>query len=541
MSKSLAVEQIINQNGFLSIDVFKNQKNIKKTKSSLELNSNGYNLDAIKLYAPNGEINLTSNSLLLDVSKNLKINSNIFSFSDDSIYYNKKSDFLTFRANNNIHSKINIDSQNIKLISNENFIKIDKNEININSKQIHLGNLMTLNYNEKKINLNSDLIINGNLLLKGNCIKVNKIETVHYNNSIEFELTDNIEKDWSIFSSNNSVKSGLFFYESKNLICLQSDINLINLKLNSIFIGKKSTFNENDFLNINNKININKNLDTQINGNVKINGNLLINDNISILKNGTVIMNDILISNLFKFSVGKNYRFKTIQSCINFIEINQLYLNENIFIMIYPDKEYNENIVISNPNINLIGKYSKIKVRGNFNIQFESNNDEQIILKNIHFNISEYQQFKVDSNIQLFCKNIKITSDTDAVIQIKNLNKLEIKNSNLITNCNFKILNISNCIFTKSVLDISFICENKKLSFEDCMIFFNLKKWNIKTDNIIEFNKCKIKYNNNFKYFQNNRQNFLSNKNLLFFNLFFTCNKLIEKFHNKIMIRHNQK
>ena len=197
----------------------------------------------------------------------------------------------------------------------------------------------------------------------------------------------NPSKNWSIIS-NNTKKSGIFYFNNDNSFHFKNNIDFSNLYVNSLVIDNNKR-NKKFYIDIGKKFQLDTNYNLNLKGNLNLEGTLNSNDTIILNDNGVLyVKNDIIIDDIsfkeyFEFTVGLNLNFKNIQECINYIEFNELYKNYPIFIEVYPNKTYKENILISKPNINIIGKYSRVNIIGSLCVDLKNYNDEDFFSNEI--------------------------------------------------------------------------------------------------------------------------------------------------------------
>ena len=529
---SIKLKHIVNDIGSLNIDVFKDIHSPDVSK--LTLNCNGKCNDSLKINCPNGGIFLNSKNIYSE-SDNLFLNSkskiNINSYdviklnSLNGIELGKDSSIIFLDFLNNIlnvnfteylTSSINLQTNDFVLFVKNNLFSINKNIILKSDNNIYLGN----NYNNTihidckhdNIYMNGDIYINGKLFIKDDLINCKIVENVVNDNQLTFNLNNSVLKDWAIIGKYDNYKNGIYFTDKHKLITFKSDVDTLNVKLRSLFLGKDVNI-DNTILNAGNEFILDNKYNLNMKGSINISGNININDTIYLDNKGILkVKNDIILHNLslkklFQYSVGKMYTFNTIQQCINYIEDNNLYLKAPIFIEIYPDKIYHEDIIITKPNINIIGKDTTIHLMGSISIDYREFNVSEIILYDIH--------------IENICIKSRLSKNNKLDFAIHDLhNKVRLKNvSFILDNCsNVTLLNcsniyIDNCVFTcldnKSILiiknvhniffslcTIKLICklEIDKIIIMDSEVNIINIIWTI-LSKIINFIRCEILVN----------------------------------------------
>lgn len=484
---SIKINQIVSLEGIISIDVFKNFK--LPDDSKLLLNCHGDNKDSILLNCPNGGILFNSNEVNIESMNYININSldNIRIISNNIIEIgNIESGILINNENSTIdlnfidknHSYIKLSTNNFSLINKNNSIIINDKSFNFKSnKNINFGN----SYNSTlKINCNEDtVIIDGNMYINGSLYISNKticknISNITSNNNFIFDIKNNPNKNWCIKDDNDN---GINYSHNKNVFEFKSKNDYINLECRSINLCNNIDNNNNNYINILDKFYINNNCDIYTQGSIKIDNNLNINDVIKLNNKGyievenDIIVNNYHISNLFKYTVGLHYKYSNIQDCIDYIVENEFYKNGPIYISIYPNKDYYENIIINYPNINLIGKYSTINLYGSLNIKCSINKND-ILIKNLKIisSLNKCNNIHLkNSNIKFKNININLKDQSKIIIDARNItfdnceiygDDLKISNSNIIYNIN-----------SKFKINKDIICN--KISYLRCYIEFN--------------------------------------------------------------------
>ena len=257
------------------------------------------------------------------------------------------------------------------------------------------------------------------------------------------------------------------------------------------FLHIKNDRNNNKLLNVNNVLCIENN-NININGNLNINGKLNLNNIITFDELGNMFFDKFNINEIFKYSVGIGYKFINIQDCINYIEENELNLDSPIFIEIYPNKIYNENIFIKKPNINLIGKYLQVKINGTININYKTSNNN-IILKNLLITTKLGYVNDINNIHQIDLKNITFNLKDKSKILISNISYLNIKNSKFDTSeyGEFKLSNIDNTKIYNTNIKLLCNLNSKNLIINESKLKLNYNM-NIISDKLIKFRRCDI-------------------------------------------------
>ncbi len=522
---SIKTNQIVSLEGTITIDVFKHFK--LPDDSKLLLNCHGDNKDSLLLNCPNGGILCNSNEFNIESMNYININSlnNIRIISSNIIEIgNIESGILINNENCTIdlnfidkkQSHIKLSTNYFSLVNKNNSIIINDKAFNFKSnKNINFGNLynttLNINCNKDTVTIDGDMYINGCLYINKKTICKN-ISNITSNNNFIFDIRNNPDKNWSIKDNDNN---GINYLYNKNILKFKSNNDYINLECKSINLYNIT--DTNNYINIFDKFYINNNCDIYTQGSIKIDNNLNINDVIKLNNKGYIeVENDIIvdnyyISNLFKYTVGLHYKHSNIQDCIDYIVDNKFYKNGPIYILIYPNKDYYENIIINYPNINLIGKYSSINLYGSLNIKCSIDNND-LLIKNlkIKYSLNKYININLkNSSIKFKNININLEDQSKIIIDAKNVtfdnceingNNLSIFSSNIINNINskFRINTNVNC---------------NKISYYRCYIEFNdniIWKLNINETTIIVHSE--INTNLTIENFKNN---FFSSKNTI--------------------------
>ena len=486
---SIVTNQLINDNGKMTIDIFKNLKG--PDDSLLVLNSNGKSNESITFNSPNGgmsfnspnggmffksdnidilpfnKIKLNSNSIEIKSIKSIEIGNDT-----ENIFFNflKKSLDINFFSNENSSVNINTCEFNLKSYKNSSGIFINDNIQIVSDLNIKFSNnnldIIDIDCKNNNVNVNGNMYISGKLYVNDGLIKYKSLENVLTSNSILFDLSNSSNKNWKIISqSENNNELGIYYSNNINTFEFKDNNNInLGLKCGSLSIENKKCIG-NNFLKINNIFSIDKTSNVNINGNLNLNGKLNINNSIIFDEFGNFFIEKLNITQIFKYSVGINYKFINIQECIDYIEENEFYKIQPIFIEIYPNKIYNENIFITKPNINLIGKYLHVKINGSINVNLELNKDE-IILENLLI-LSQSGNINSFNNIfKLNFNNLSFKLNENSGISINNCYNLNIKNTTIIANnnkCEFKINNANNTYIINSSLKVKSELNSKKI------------------------------------------------------------------------------
>lgn len=490
---SIKLNQIVSLDGNISIDIFKEFD--KSDDSKLSLNCNSNNIDGILLNCPNGGIYCNSEEFNIESRNNIKIgslnnlkisSSNILELGnyEGSIILNNENSCLDINFIEKKNSYVKINTNNFSIINKNNSLILNDNIYNFKSKKkINIGNLynntLSIDCENDKIYINGDIFINGNMHINKISEYKNIINTIN-NNDLIFKLSNNPNKNWCIKDDND--ESSIVYTNMDKSIKFKSKNEYINIHSKSINLHKEISDNI-KYFTISNKLYIDNKCNFYTNGSINIDGNININDSIKLDNKGFIeVENDIIIdnyylTNLFRYTVGINQKYENIQECIDFIVENNHYKNTPIFIEIYPNKIYKENIKIKHNNINLIGKYINVKIVGSLDINIEENNNfssnNTILFKNLIIELIS----NIETNFFFKNNNIKFTN---IEFYIKNLSKINIKNKNI----TFK-----NCKINGNKL----LLESKKIIFINSLI--NLKNKILKSSEI-HYSSCKIKINN---------------------------------------------
>lgn len=549
---STKLEQIVSLNGNISIDVFKNFK--LPDDSKLSLNCHGDNKDSMLFNCPNGGIfcnssdfNIESlNTIDLNSSNYLKINSkNIIEIGDHNcnILVNKENSSLDFTFNDKKNSYIKLDTNFYSVINKYNSLTINEKSYNLRSnKLINLGNIynntLSVDCENDKININGDLYLNGNMFIK-KLVECKNISNIITNNDLIFKIINNPNKNWSIKDDNNN---GIFYKDKYNRLDFKQKNNFLNLACKSINLF--NNIDNNNYINICDKFYINNNCDIFTQGSITISEDLNINNTIKLNNKGFIeVENDIIIdnyhiSNLFRYSVGLNYRYSNIQDCINYIVENEFYKNGPIYIEIYPNKEYLENIKINHYNINLIGKYQKINIKGSINILLDNIEESSIMLKNlsIESSLNTNNNFILKKSNIIF-KNVNFTlKDSSSII----INSLDI----IFNNCKFigKVLNIENSYNIKNInssFDINKIVNSNNISYRNCYLKINNNNlWKIIVNESVIILHSEIVSDINLDIFKNK---IFCSKNIIILDSILKLNNLDGIFYPRLLLQSNYK
>lgn len=549
---STKLEQIVSLNGNISIDVFKNFK--LPDDSKLSLNCHGDNKDSMLFNCPNGGIfcnssdfNIESlNTIDLNSLNYLKINSkNIIEIGDHNcnILINKENSSLNFTFNDKKNSYIKLDTNYFSIINKYNSLTINEKSYNLRSnKLINLGNIynntLSVDCENDKININGDLYLNGNMFIK-KIVECKNISNIITNNDLIFKIINNPNKNWSIKDDNNS---GIFYKDKYNRLDFKVKENFLNIACKSINLF--NTIDNSNYINISDKFYINNNCDIYTKGSITINEDLNINNTIKLNNKGFIeVENDVIIdnyhiSNLFRYSVGLNYRYSNIQDCINYIVENEFYKNGPIYIEIYPNKEYLENIKINHYNINLIGKYQKINIKGSINILLENIEKSSVMLKNlsIETSLNTNNNFILKKSNIIF-KNVNFTlKDSSSII----INSLDI----IFNSCKFigKILNIENSYNVKNInssFDINKIVNSNNISYRNCYLKINNDNlWKIVVNESVIILHSEIKSDINLDIFKNK---IFCSKNVIILDSILKLNNLDGIFYPRLLLQSNYK
>ena len=517
MLNTIKLNQIVNNNGLLTIDVFKNNIN---DNSKLQINCNGINNDSIKINSLKGgifiksknniklestnidlysykKINVFSDSVLINSNKIIKLGS-----IESNIIINNDKNFITINTNQYENSFFHINSNNIFINNNNKSISLNNNCINILSNNVinfgsTLNNIIKINLLTDEININGNVSINGKVKINKSLIKYKTIKNIISKKSLIFNLNENPDQNWSIYSIDiNKNKKGLFYNDNFNLIEFKNNEKYLNIFANTITLNSNNSlkYNSKYLFNINDQFTIDKKYNLNMNGSLNVKNNfnlknLLYNKNDNIHISTNLIIDNLNIKNLFQFTVGKNFNFIDIQECINYIELNNLFKNNQIFILIYPDKIYKEDIIIKNKNINLIGQYVNVLIHGNINVQSSS----FLLIKNITF-CNTFNKTFIFNSEELKLINTKFLENKHCNI------KFNIKNTIIAKFCYFDNLNTNlkteNLYIYQSYIKTNLNISSSNITFNMCKINFKDQRWVINSTNIIRIINTNI---NNIK------------------------------------------
>jgi len=513
---SIKTDQIVSDTGKLNIDVFKNFE--LPDNSSLCFNSHGQGGDAILLNCPNGGIKYNSLTLHSETSEfNILSHDKIHLNSFNTIKIDSKSiieignyesgmlldlinDSLNINFNQTEESCIKLNTTNFNLTCNKEQISINEELFSFKSNnKIEFGNIynntLSIDCRKDSVTVNGNLYVTGNITYEDEIIEYRKIKHVVQNHALFFDLEESPTKDWEI----SSLDGGIFFKKDTQCVSLSNNSQLLNLSVNSLYISKNKSHQTNNYLSIEDTFTLNYKGDIESDGSLSIKGDLNINNNILCTNKGILkVTNDILIdnislSNIFKYSVGKDLKFTSIQDCIDYIEQNELYTDQDIFIEIYSNMVYIENVVISKPNINLIGKYKKCKIIGSITINIQNTKDVyEILLQNIiiETSLNKNNSFNLDHN-NISIKDVCIQMSHDSFLDFVNIKTISFENVDIRSN-NTNQLSISDTHrvdFNNCHIDIiKNIVVNKVLYYRT---FLYIKKnWSLITTEPIKFIFC---------------------------------------------------
>ncbi len=486
-SKSLDSINISSINGGINLVSL---KNIKLNSSTINIFAKNLFWESEKIINLKTEtININCDEFKFDISKSLDIKSRygdikILSGSNNnnSIYLNSlKGKIILETVTNDIYLN---SAKNIIIdaLNNNSYIHIGKNSRNLCN--IELGNI------NSKVVVNSDLLVKGDIIINDNSIKTIGTCVSETNESLIYLAKNNNlgVKDIGLIGRNGKNFVGILFDQLKNQFVLSEQINFnydlgINnqnkyLKLGSLLINELH-INNNLLIDKNGEIIFNKlknnclTIDDQ--GNIKSNGNLIINGNINLNDkflfnsqtgncqiNGTLLINQLNINNLFNNYVGENYHFKLISDLILEIE-NQLEFKHQIINL--DNQIYNEDILLNVP-VDIYG--GKSTLYGSINISIS---EEKYIQKNI---LIKDLLIKIDSD---YYSAVNIDIVDDLVVELNNINfnilnhltyilEVDLKNGILILNNISVKLNvfIQNLILIKKL---------SKLIISNCYFYNN--------------------------------------------------------------------
>lgn len=533
-----------NSNSSESINIWSNNGGIQivSLKKIIKLQSNYINILSKNLFLESEKIinlkteilNINSDELKLEINKSLDLKSRFGdikissgSNNHNSIYLNSikgKIILETFKNDINLNSAKNII---IDALDNNSYIHIGKNSRNVCN--IELGN------NNSKVIVNSDLLVKGDIVINDNSIKSIGTSISETNESLIYLAKNNNLgiKDIGIIGKNANNFVGILFDQLRNQFVLAEKINFnynlgINnqnkyLKLGSLLIDELQ-INDNLYIDKNGDIIFNKlkngclTIDNQGNfnskGNLNIFGDVNINDKFFFNSqtgncqiNGILTINDLNINNLYSYYVGENYYFKAISDSINQIE-NQLEFKHQIIYL--TNQIYNEDISLKVP-IDIYGQKSIIYGSLDINILEENYTVKDLLIKNLTINIDSdyYSAINIDcigdlviefNNLKInifntitylieinFQKGILILNNLSInlnifiqnLILIKSLSKLIINNCNFYNNNESDTLTIldQNC---QIIIKNSYLEGNYLFNQNQCILMGNIIKENSK-------------------------------------------------------------
>ena len=439
---------ILNSNSLLNI---KNKETIIETNQLL-VKSNS-NLNFLSNY---GKINFeTTNidnvSILLNSKKGgIKLNS----FKKMSISSNESVNISSFGENSQINIGIDSNKSNKINIGNNNSTVYLNNDIIINGKLSILNNQIEkitttiFENNESLILLSKDNKYNSKysgLIGKNNH---NFIGFIFDNLKNEFFIADKLDFSLESGIGDNHGLSKLTLKEininNSSYIYKNGLIKCIQLELDNIILSQKGdiSIKENGNLNIENCLEINSK-------------NKIFN-----FKGNEFIINDVNINNFIKTIISKNYFYKTIFSFIEYYENT----NEKTFtneINLLSNETYNENIISNKYIFNINGNYGIV----NGYIYLNNENNKQENISKINNNIQNYFYRNLTLNIDkineyvflminiYFCNlfinnlNLFIYKNINNVFTFSFINKGNIYIDNLYIDNNNEINNLVNNIF----------------------------------------------------------------------------------------------
>jgi len=551
--KTLNVNNLLIKNVKLELNI----DNIKKkllSKNNTEVKKINYNIKSKQIELKNLTIilqqdNKTEKYIISTLIDNLEINKN-----------NINSKIISFKLNND---NININDLKTEINyffkTNTLFIR----DIEIISKYLYLNSNLFIS-NLGNFIKNGIINYNDKLKLKINKLKI-PLKLINNDKLIVLRkyLTNlNIINTEIILENNNiKIKNGNILYLN-NIINL--DININNIKnknkINYAIYFKNDIFRDNILKKIT-QYDLEKILDFKIkNFNLKITGNI---NNIFIQSYIFTSITDIFLNTLIKLDFDLYYLNKNLNNILKYIKSNITFKNINFYKLInglnckllnvnlfYDSKTNNKLFDIKINNINYKNTYS-------YNITYKNNifNNEikgilNIFDDNVNINANTYINYlknnlniKMNGDINIknfFLKNLKINDLNCKLETIFNKNKDSIKITNLLKNINFKKLKTN--ITTKDI-NTTIDINNDNIIIKTICDFLNSNIEIIKFKNLItnikNISKNRIKNNENILGFIKNLNNYEESKikidfnltNSTFFNFFLFNNVNFKKFN----------
>lgn len=510
--------------------------------NNINISTNSRSSDSINLSSNYGGINLISGikgikisgGTINLISKNVLCNSeNIFTLKTKLI--NLDSNNLNLKINNDInittsYGDINIlsggtNTKSISIISEKGGISIDSQNDNLNllskkniiidafneNSTISIGenskslNTINIGNQKSKININSDLIVKGQIFVGDNSIKQISTHLSETNESLLLLAKNNIYgvKDIGIIGKNGENFIGFLYNHLQNEFFLSDNINfdicqginyenqyenLSNLLIGSLNINNHSSIDSDGNIYFSQLNNNNLRIDKK--GNIGTTGNLSVKNDINFNDkfifnsktgncdiSGILKINNLIINDLYRNYVGNSYEHQYISDVIQIIE-NELEFNHQIIYLSH--QIFNEDILVTKP-LDIYGNNASIYGNINFKILDNNYHNQNILLKDFSFNIdSEYYQCltaTINGNLQLELNNIifNINSCVNYILEI------DCPGCTLILN-NIKIntnVNINNLIFIKDLKKLiikdseiynSYLTESLNISSSDCQV-----------------------------------------------------------------------
>lgn len=458
-------------------------------KGKINIITNGYHRDSINIISPKGgielscpenilnfksnkifylskDINILSSNLCFIKTKTFKIEANVLLLNSfENIEVSSGIGKLKFSSNHSDKDSILLKSLKggIELFSNAKIEILSSNNLNLScfgdNSEINIG---TTNKNTQVINIGnnkSTISVNNDIFIKGNIIstdtKIEKITTClsETSESILLLSKDNIygSKNMGFVSRNINKYIGFLFDSQKNQFYMSDNVQFAKssgitgvlsfgkLKIGELDINGKTLINK--FGNLTCSSIKSSNFTLEQTGDIHSNGSLNVNNKFKINSvngncsiDGQLIINGLNINNIYKYQIGENFYYQTIQKCLETILNKKNYKNNFERTIYLSPQEYEENITIKNNFVCVEGNNSTLKgIINIYNGDSDLNLDTQksLFLSDFFFikdlNIITKQEddylfnFDIEKAVQYTITNVNIYI-SDNVDKLFNLN-----------------------------------------------------------------------------------------------------------------------